>query len=168
VKLTFLKSFLFGYCCFCCIPYPFSSLERQKLFHFVLQIFLNVSIVSILFKASVFSMKQPIYIVFMITQWSFTIHFLIIVKEIRVDSVHKPWSLCHCLLQKHKRRTSYPVNKSSSRPLVSKWQMEKLKNLEKWPESVDKPVFIFFSYASLSTNELNKYNLPLSWRSSMQ
>jgi hypothetical protein len=79
----------------------------------------------------------------------FAVHFLVVVEEVGVDFVEEPLLLGYGLLQEDKQTGTNPVDEGTGRPLMCEGQMEKLEHLEEGPEAIHKPVFIFFSNASL-------------------
>lgn len=93
----------------------------------------------------------------MIFWTSLAIQFHVISEEHGIYFLHDIGSSEHCLLNQDKSGARYPIYKYSlicnphtyCRPRMSERQMHELDNLEERPESIDKPVLVFFSDSSL-------------------
>jgi hypothetical protein len=80
-----------------------------------------------------------------------SIHLRVVVEKVGIYFIEKPRLFQKIGLHKNEKGRRNPIDKSSSRPLMSKGKMQKLENLEKGTESIHKPVLIIFSDSSLNT-----------------
>ena len=94
-------------------------------------------------------MQQSVDVVLMVLRRPLTVHFLVVVKKVRVYFVQEPLLLCYCLLNENKQTGAYPVNKSSCWPLVGEGQVEELQNLKERSKPIHEPVFVFLCDSSL-------------------
>ena len=125
------------------------SLEVEKLPEFIFEFLFHVLTCCELFQALIFCMKCSIYIILVICACTLTVHLLIVIEEVGVHFVQEPLLPRYCHLHGDKEWAWYPVDESSSWPLIRERKMKELERLEEWPESIDKPMFILFSNASL-------------------
>ena len=88
-------------------------------------------------------------IVLMVFSAPLSIHFLVVIEEVRIDLLKEPRLLGYCLLHRDEPRTRDPVNPGARWPGMSEWQVEELQHLEGGSESVHIPVLVLFCNSSL-------------------
>lgn len=76
------------------------------------------------------------------------IKFLVICEELGVDSLKEPGVTSEVALKENKGGRRDPVKESSWGPVVSEGEVKDLKDGEKGPKAVDKPMLVFLCNSS--------------------
>ena len=127
------------------------SLICEKSLHLIFELIHHVLIIRILFQSVIFSIQKSFYIILMVFWRTLSIHLRVVVEKVGIYFIEKPRLFQKIGLHKNEKGRRNPIDKSSSRPLMSKGKMQKLENLEKGTETIHKPVLIIFSDSSLNT-----------------
>ena len=113
---------------------------------------------SVLLKSVILRIEHPVDVVLVVRWTALTVHFLVVVEEVRVHFIQEPLLPSYCLLHSHERGTCDPVYECSSWPLVRERQMEELEHLKEGAEPINEPMFVLFCNASLYTTNIRDSN----------